>query len=172
MTPKQELSAGGVVVREGARGPEVLLIKDHRSKWTFPKGHVEVGEVPEAAALRETAEETGLTDLSAVGEIGVTRYFFKDKWGNGGDLIHKTVRYFLLAAPKDAAPRPPQDWSHGTEPITDAKWFSFPTARQRSGYKDNLRLLAAAEQALTMPRRNQPSLFPAPTTHEHPAHHQ
>ncbi len=34
---KKEISAGGVIVRKKARGWEVLLIKDMKSNWTFPK---------------------------------------------------------------------------------------------------------------------------------------
>lgn len=53
-------AAGGVIVRGGSRGDEVLLI--HRPKhddWSFPKGKVQAGERFEDAALREVEEETG-----------------------------------------------------------------------------------------------------------------
>ena len=54
-------AAGGVVVRAGADGPEVLLV--HRpayDDWTFPKGKLERGESDEECAVREVEEETGL----------------------------------------------------------------------------------------------------------------
>jgi len=54
-------AAGGVPVRRGTRGIEVLVV--HRpgyDDWTFPKGKCEPGESDEACALREVAEETGL----------------------------------------------------------------------------------------------------------------
>lgn len=54
-------AAGGVVVREGSGGPEILVV--HRPKygdWTFPKGKAEAGESDEDCALREVEEETGL----------------------------------------------------------------------------------------------------------------
>ena len=55
----REISAGGVVYRvEGGR-PLFLLIRDSYRNWGFPKGHLEKHELPEAAALREVAEETG-----------------------------------------------------------------------------------------------------------------
>jgi 8-oxo-(d)GTP phosphatase len=50
-------AAGGVVVRNG----EVALV--HRPRyddWAFPKGKLDRGEAPVAAAVREVAEETGL----------------------------------------------------------------------------------------------------------------
>ena len=40
----------------------MLLLRAFRN-WDFPKGRIEVGEDPLAAALRETREETELTDL-------------------------------------------------------------------------------------------------------------
>jgi 8-oxo-dGTP pyrophosphatase MutT (NUDIX family) len=59
----QRLSAGVVVVREGADGVRFLLLRAYRN-WDFPKGLVEPGEDPLAAAVREVNEEAGLTDLA------------------------------------------------------------------------------------------------------------
>jgi 8-oxo-dGTP pyrophosphatase MutT (NUDIX family) len=59
----QRLSAGVVVVREGADGARFLLLRAYRN-WDFPKGLVEPGEDPLAAAVREAKEEAGLTDLA------------------------------------------------------------------------------------------------------------
>lgn len=52
------IAAGAVVLR---RGQQVLLV--HRPRyddWSFPKGKLDRGEQPAAAAVREVAEETGL----------------------------------------------------------------------------------------------------------------
>lgn len=60
-----EVSAGGLVV--DSSGTKGLLIarrdlKDQtRLIWSLPKGHIEEGETPEIAAIREVAEETGIT---------------------------------------------------------------------------------------------------------------
>ena len=54
-------ASGGVPVREGDDGVEVLVI--HRPRyddWSFPKGKRELGESDEDCALREVEEETGL----------------------------------------------------------------------------------------------------------------
>lgn len=56
-----ELAAGGLVVRPGGSGPEVLLV--HRPRyddWSLPKGKLRRGESAAAAALREVEEETGV----------------------------------------------------------------------------------------------------------------
>jgi 8-oxo-dGTP pyrophosphatase MutT (NUDIX family) len=60
---KQRLSAGVVAVREDSDGLRFLLLRAYRN-WDFPKGLVEEGEDPLAAAVREAAEEAGLTDLA------------------------------------------------------------------------------------------------------------
>ncbi len=62
MIPEKKLAAGAVVVRRAGRGWKILLLRAYRS-WDFPKGRVEPGEDPLAAATREVAEETGLADL-------------------------------------------------------------------------------------------------------------
>jgi 8-oxo-dGTP diphosphatase len=82
-------AAGGVVLRSGESGSEVLLV--HRPKyddWTFPKGKAEPGEADEECALREVEEETGL--LCELGdELPSTAY--TDPSGRP-----KRVRYWLM----------------------------------------------------------------------------
>src|SRR5579859_2189951 len=53
--------AAGIVVRLGGR-PAFLTVTTlgHKDEWTFPKGHVERGETPESAAVREVREEAGV----------------------------------------------------------------------------------------------------------------
>jgi bis(5'-nucleosidyl)-tetraphosphatase len=56
------LSAGVVVVRHEGTRCLFLLLRVYRY-WDFPKGLVEPGEEPFAAACREVREETGITSL-------------------------------------------------------------------------------------------------------------
>jgi ADP-ribose pyrophosphatase YjhB (NUDIX family) len=51
------LKAGGVVLNEKN---EVLLISSlNKNVWSYPKGHLELGETNSEAAKREILEETG-----------------------------------------------------------------------------------------------------------------
>ena len=65
-----DLGVAARVVRDG----KVLLVQEgngrHQGRWGLPKGHVEPGESPEAAALRELVEETGLAG-TVIGLAGV-----------------------------------------------------------------------------------------------------
>lgn len=89
--PPQVRAAGGVVWRaRPGGGVEVAVIhRPHRQDWSLPKGKLEpTDESPEAGALREVAEETGL--VCALGqELPATAY--EDHKGRP-----KEVRYWTM----------------------------------------------------------------------------
>ena len=60
-------SAGGIVVNPSKK---IVLVEQHGNSWSFPKGGVEAGESRLDAAAREIAEETGLSRLTYVEELG------------------------------------------------------------------------------------------------------
>lgn len=54
--------AGGILLRTNALGERELFVI-HRPRyddWSLPKGHIDEGESPEDAAIREIREETGM----------------------------------------------------------------------------------------------------------------
>lgn len=88
MTMRPLTHAGAVVFRK--RDDRVLYLVVSSSdglNWVLPKGHIDPGETPEIAALRELAEEAGI-----VGEIVAplsARHFIK-----GGK--EASVKFFLV----------------------------------------------------------------------------
>lgn len=63
MVDQQPHGAGLIIERENSKGTTVYLILKARwgNHWSYPKGHVNKNEVPLVCALRETFEETGIS---------------------------------------------------------------------------------------------------------------
>ena len=137
---EEEHSAGGVVYRAGATGPEVLIIERKRyNDWSLPKGHLEQDETLEAAALREVEEETGVAGR-IVAPLGTIRYPIT---GRSGRPTTKVVTHFLIA-PLDPAVTPV------TQPgETDtACWVALAEAVALLRYPGDRAIVAAAHAYL------------------------
>lgn len=131
-----EVSAGGLVI--DFTGTQGLLIgridqKDSaktRLLWSLPKGHIESGETPEEAALREVLEETGIESQIAR-SLGVIDFWFMA----GGKRIHKTVHHYLfrevggLLAPQ-------------VTEVDDVAWFPLHEIIEKLAYPDEKKLIA------------------------------
>ncbi|RMG13053.1 MAG: NUDIX domain-containing protein [Deltaproteobacteria bacterium] len=92
------ISAGTVLYREGPDGLEVLLVHpsgnyNRKAPWSIPKGLPEAGESLEAAARRETREETGVEPGPLV-DIGTVDY----------RRSRKTIHAFAGPLPAGAQP--------------------------------------------------------------------
>jgi 8-oxo-dGTP pyrophosphatase MutT (NUDIX family) len=109
------VTASAIVV-----GPRGVLLHRHKTigLWLQPGGHIEPGEDPSAAALREAEEETGLRGLSH--PRAGPWLFHVDVHPVPSGHIHLDLRY-LLEATADEAPRPPE----GEGP---ARWFEWDDA--------------------------------------------
>jgi 8-oxo-dGTP pyrophosphatase MutT (NUDIX family) len=82
--------AAGVVVLRSSPDWRVLILRAYRN-WDFPKGLLELGESALAAAVRETREEAGLSDL-------VFRWGYRSI-DTEPYAVGKVVRYFLAESP-------------------------------------------------------------------------
>jgi 8-oxo-dGTP pyrophosphatase MutT (NUDIX family) len=125
--------AGSIVVRLDAREPQVLLVTARRNprNWIFPKGHIEKGESPEQAALRETREEAGIS-AKLIGPAGILEYGFLG--------AKARVEYFLVLFTREAGP--PED---GRQRM----WCGLDDALDRLSYKNTRKLLRTAWKQLS-----------------------
>lgn len=136
---RKEVSAGGVVFRIEDGRPLFLLIRDSYANWGFPKGHLERGEAPESAALREVAEETGLLAVESRGPIETIDWYFRFR----GRLIHKVCHFYLMESA--IAHTRPQE----TEGITECQWIPYDVAAEMISYANARQVLRRAHEMVT-----------------------
>ncbi len=119
-----ELSAGGVVVR----GQEMIAIvptrraADGKSVLALPKGHVDAGETPLQAAIREVREEAGVT-VEHIADLGEVRYWY----ARGGRRIAKAVEFFLFAYLSG-------ELEDHDEEVEEARWMPLQDAQRSLSY--------------------------------------
>jgi bis(5'-nucleosidyl)-tetraphosphatase len=136
---RQEESAGGIVFRLERGKPRYLLIRDSYSNWGFPKGHLEPGEEPATAAVREVGEETGLRSLLIRGLIDTIDWEFRFR----GQAIHKVCHFFLMESRRSRTS--PQR----AEGITACRWMSFDEAVRRVSYRNAREVLRRAHEMVS-----------------------
>ena len=92
-----DFAAGGVVLLE----KKILLVKNKKGDssedglpwWGYPKGHLEEGEKPVDAAVREVFEETGFEVKAKKNKpIAESRYEIR----RAGEKVQKTVWFYEM----------------------------------------------------------------------------
>ena len=133
MPKVEETSAGGLVIDRSEGAPRAVLIArfDRRGRlvWSLPKGHLEAGESPEQAALREVEEETGI-QAHVVGHLGTIDFWFIAE----NKRIHKTVHHFLMEADGGAL-------SDEDPEVEQVAWIPLDDVRDQLAYADERRLM-------------------------------
>jgi ADP-ribose pyrophosphatase YjhB (NUDIX family) len=137
-----EVSAGGLVV--DTTGTMGLLIgrydhKDETGKrvlWSLPKGHIEEGETPEQAAIREVAEETGINS-TITKSLGVIDFWFMA----GGKRIHKTVHHFMFTEVGGTLLAQESE-------VDEVSWFPLSEIVERLAYPDEKKLIARTAELM------------------------
>src|SRR3989304_8821278 len=81
-------SAGGIVLNTHG---QVLLVNQEGFAWTLPKGHIEPNESIIEAAKREIYEESGLTQLEFVRDLGLYERYALGKNGYDDMSEYKTI---------------------------------------------------------------------------------
>lgn len=142
----EEVSAGGIVVDITTDTPRVAVIarlnRAGRIDWCLPKGHLENGETPEEAAIREIEEETGITGR-VVGTLGQIDYWFSVD----GRRVHKTVHHYLLEA---IGGQLTVEGDPDAEAI-DVEWVSIDELDARLSFVNERRIARAAGERLADP---------------------
>lgn len=132
----REPTAGGIVFRRNrsSKEIEILLIQDAKDRWTIPKGHIEEGETAQETALREIAEEAGITKAEAVCWLGKIHFRYRRL----NTLVLMTTQIYLVRALGDTDKIQKEEWMNGI------KWFKFHDALDRIEYEDIGKLMLLA----------------------------
>ncbi len=132
-----------MVWRRGPHGAlEVCLIRVGTA-WSLPKGHLDHGETPEQAALREVVEETGLPAgaLTAGQALPASEYAYRRR--ESGRLVFKRVDHFLVELTQPEARLVPQ-----AAEVDEVAWVPLEEAGKRVAYRDLRAALAEAVRLL------------------------
>lgn len=158
MTVNRIFSAGGIILRHKTKGlsqhPETgsdpaweVLVTQHSKHrgWDFPKGHIELGESSEDAALREVEEETGIK-AEIIEKVGSTQYFYYDadestfapfsagvsddkKATVGKKKVLKTVTFYLMKYVEEGEATTAYE-------VSDHKWLPVDKVEEQLTFKD------------------------------------
>jgi ADP-ribose pyrophosphatase YjhB (NUDIX family) len=121
--------AGGIVFRCKGHIVEYLLVRpsDNADEWVLPKGHINQGEDPAEAALREVCEETGVV-ARLVGLVADNVRFF----AKGEDV---TVWFYLMEFLSEMPPAENRE----------KQWVSLEEAMKRIKFEETRKAIKSAE---------------------------
>jgi len=134
----EETSAGIVLFRKENERILFLLLHYPSGHWDFVKGKMEKGETPHETAIRETKEETGISDVQFVtGFEEWIRYNFQFE----GQLVDKKVVFFLGETKT-------QDIQISHEHL-NFTWMDYVTAMEKTTFDNAKTVLSKAYSLLT-----------------------
>lgn len=109
--------AGGIVLGDSGT---VAMVKRRNGNgaWLFPKGCIDDDETDEQAARREILEETGLSDLECIDDLGSYTRHAMSIDGSDDRTRLKTIHMFLFAAMPHSTLVPSHE-------IEEVRWVSF-----------------------------------------------
>jgi bis(5'-nucleosidyl)-tetraphosphatase len=123
----------GIIPIHGQGGERRFLLVHHqKGHWGFPKGHADPGESPSETALRELAEEAGVTACRlAEAPKFIERYTYINK---RGVQIDKTVTFFIGLVDDPAVTVQPEE-------VRDHAWLTAEQALDRLTFHEARELL-------------------------------
>ena len=135
---RTETSAGIVLFRNISNENEFLLLNYPQGHWDFIKGKMEKNETPRETALRETKEETGISDIKFIdGFEESVEYDFRFNNEN----IHKKVIFFL--AKTETLQTVSLSHEHN-----DYLWLAYNDALKKTTYENAKNVLSKANELL------------------------
>ena len=120
------------------RGEEVATIvptrraADGSSVLALPKGHVDPGETPIEAAIREVREETGVV-AEPVCELGESRYWYR----RDGRTVGKTVAFFLFSYVEG-------DTADHDDEVEEVRWLALQVAERELSHDAERKMVSLA----------------------------
>ena len=134
----EETSAGVVLFRKENSKILFLFLHYPSGHWDFVKGKMEKGETTHQTAIRETLEETGITDIVFLDNFEEwIEYNFQFQW----ELVHKRVVFFL-------AETKTKEISISHEHL-DYTWMDYQTAMEKTTFGNAKSILSKSESLLT-----------------------
>ncbi len=137
-------AAGGVVWRDTGGSIDVVLCsryqKDSSDLFVLPKGHVELGESIEDAAVREVKEETGLAVRIGSAALPNIRYNVRSRENNKSSP--KVVYFYLMTEIGG-------NFLNHDEEFDEVGWFPIAEAEKLLTYDNHREVLAAAIEILS-----------------------
>jgi 8-oxo-dGTP pyrophosphatase MutT (NUDIX family) len=155
----REISAGGVVLRKISGVWHVALIeprKDEPEKTTstkaksrgtrktvlaLPKGLVDAGEKPQAAAVREVLEETGIV-ADPITKLTDNKYVYVRSWGDG-ERVFKIVSFYLMQYVSGEIDNLTTDMRIE---VNRALWVPLSDAARQLAYSNERKVLQQAQE--------------------------
>ena len=132
-----EKSAGIVLFRNDSNKNEFLLLNYPQGHWDFIKGKVEENETTHETAIRETKEETGISNIEFIdGFEEWVEYDFKFK----KEDIHKKVIFFLA---KTNSKKIRLSHEHN-----DYLWSGYSESLKKTTYQGSKNVLSKANEFL------------------------
>ncbi|MGB9179260.1 MAG: NUDIX domain-containing protein [Pyrinomonadaceae bacterium] len=136
---KIQVSAGGVAFRQRGGKTFVALINvgADGGRWQLPKGLIEEDEAPEAAALREVHEETGI-EATLVKLLDKVEYWYYSTEGGERIRFHKFVHFYLMRYKAGDVNE------HDTE-VNEARWVEISSALNMLAFKSEKQIVEQAQ---------------------------
>ena len=126
---KEEKSCGAIVIKDN----KVLIIKQKRGFYGFPKGHMEAGETEQETAIREVKEETNI-DIKIDSNYRYETHYIVD------NNIYKTVVLFKAESLTN-------NTSCDDTEVAECLWLNFDDAIEKLSYNDLKEILKKVKES-------------------------